>query len=76
MPDTRTEVTDDGLRFRSKVGGSPFPTISDAIGATMSCWLCGRHALRSSGGFRRLAGAKRFVCAQHAGAAARATEPA
>lgn len=76
LPDTRTELTEDGLRFRSKVAGSPFPIAGTAVGATMSCWLCGRHVPRSSGTFRRLAGSKRFVCAAHAAAPARSTEPA
>lgn len=76
MPDTRTELTDDGLRFRSKVAGSPFPIVGTALGATMSCWLCGHHVPRSRGAFRRLAGSKRFVCAEHMPAPARSTEPA
>ena len=66
--DTTTSISDDGRRYRSKEPGTPFTTVSEAIGATMSCWICGRHALRQLGTFRRLVGAKRFVCTEHAGA--------
>lgn len=65
--DTSTSISDDGMRYRSKEPGTPFPTVTEAIGATMSCWICGRHALRQQGTFRRLVGAKRFVCTEHAG---------
>jgi hypothetical protein len=65
--DTTTSISDDGKRFLSKVPGTPFTTVSEAIGATMSCYVCGKHALRQLGAFRRLIGAKRFVCQDHAG---------
>jgi len=65
--DTTTSISDDGKRFHSKVPGTPFTTVSEAIGATMSCYVCGKHALRQLGAFRRLIGAKRFVCQDHAG---------
>lgn len=66
--DTSTNISDDGRRYLSKEPGTPFPTVTEAIGATMSCWICGRHALRQLGSFRRLLGTKRFVCTEHAGA--------
>lgn len=65
--DTTTSISDDGTRYRSKAPGTPFTTVTEAIGATMSCYVCGKHALRQLGTFRRLIGAKRFVCQQHAG---------
>ena len=65
--DTSTSISDDGKRYLSKAPGTPFTTVSEAIGATMSCYVCGRHALRQLGAFRRLIGAKRFVCQDHAG---------
>ena len=66
-PDTATVLSEDGKRYRAKVAGAPFTTISGVVGATMSCWVCGRHALRQLGGFRRLLGATRFVCPDHVG---------
>jgi hypothetical protein len=66
--DIDTSISDDGRRYLTKAPGTPFPTVTEAIGATMSCWICGRHALRQLGTFRRLVGAKRFVCTEHAAA--------
>ena len=65
--ETSTNISDDGKRYVTKVPGTPFTTVTEAIGATMSCYVCGKHALRQLGAFRRLIGAKRFVCQEHAG---------
>jgi len=70
LPETTTRLSDDGMRYRSKVPGTPFTTVTEAIGGTMSCWICGKHALRHAGAFRRLVGVKRFVCSAHAGSKA------
>ena len=65
--ETSTNISDDGKRYLTKAPGTPFTTVTEAIGATMSCYVCGKHALRQLGAFRRLIGAKRFVCQEHAG---------
>jgi hypothetical protein len=65
--DTTTSISSDGTRYLSKEPGTPFTTVTEAIGATMSCYMCGKHALRQLGAFRRLIGVKRFVCQEHAG---------
>lgn len=57
-----TKICADGLRYKSKQGGSPF----GASGAmnTMSCYKCGQHKSRALGSFRRLLGQSMFVCAE------------
>ncbi len=61
--DQKTAIDADGLRYRSKVPGSPF-TAAGAFGAaTMSCFLCGKHRQRSAMKSRRLLGKAQFVCA-------------
>ena len=53
--DDTTKITQDGLRYKSKKGGSPFGTTGLA-GSTMSCIKCGLHKPRASGTFRKLLG--------------------
>ena len=45
--DQITKITKDGLRYKSKEGGSPFGG-SSSIG-TMSCYKCGIHKPRALG---------------------------
>ena len=59
--DDTTKITQDGLRYKSKKGGSPFGTTGLA-GSTMSCIKCGLHKPRASGTFRKLLGTSMFVC--------------
>lgn len=57
-----TKITDDGLRYKSKRGGSPFGE-SGSI-QTMSCFKCGQHKSRALGTFKRLLGQSMFICAE------------
>lgn len=59
----RTEIDGDGLRYRSKVPGSPFASTGAFGTATMSCFLCGKHRPRSMLKTRRLLGKAQTVCA-------------
>jgi hypothetical protein len=60
--DTKTAVLADGLRYKSKVSGSPFKAGTTFGGATMSCFLCGKHRLRSSMMTRKVFGRNQVVC--------------
>ena len=55
-----TKIATDGLRYKSKKGGTPFGG-SSAMG-TMSCYKCGLHKPRSLGTFKRLLNQSMFVC--------------
>ena len=57
-----TTILSDGLRYKNKVGGSPFATTSYAGNATMSCFLCGKHRPRSEMMTRKLIGKSQPVC--------------
>lgn len=54
----QTRMTDDGLRYAAKVGGSPFA----GSATTMSCFLCGTHRQRVQLQGRRLLGRIQQVC--------------
>jgi hypothetical protein len=56
-----TKIASDGLRYKAKVGGSPFGTPSHANG-TMSCYKCGLHKPRALGSFKRLLNQSMFFC--------------
>ena len=56
--DTCTAVREDGLRYASKVGGSPF----QGSGQTRSCFKCGRHRPTSSLQALRVLGRSELVC--------------
>lgn len=60
--ETKTTVVADGLRYKSKVSGSPFGATSSFGAATMSCFLCGKHRARSQMGTRKVAGKSQTVC--------------
>lgn len=61
--DTKTAVVADGLRYKSKVAGSPFKAAESFGGATMSCFMCGKHRPRSMLKSRKLLGKAQQVCA-------------
>jgi hypothetical protein len=59
----KTAVLADGLRYKSKVSGSPFTAAASFGAATMSCFLCGKHRPRASMGTRKVLGKSQAVCA-------------
>ena len=61
--EAKTTVLPDGLRYKSKVSGSPFMAAASFGGATMSCFLCGKHRARSLMGTRKVLGKSQAVCA-------------
>jgi hypothetical protein len=61
--EAKTAVMADGLRYKSKVSGSPFAAAASFGGATMSCFMCGKHRPRSLMGTRKVAGKSQTVCA-------------
>jgi hypothetical protein len=62
-PTTKTQMLDDGLRYKAKVSGSPFKSGAYSGISTMSCFLCGKHRLRNQLGTRKLLGKSQAVCA-------------
>ncbi len=56
--DTVTAVREGGLRYSSKVGGSPFL----GSGHTRSCFKCGKHRPPSSLQSLRVLGRNEVVC--------------
>jgi hypothetical protein len=61
--DSKTTMLADGLRYKSKVSGSPFKAAASFGTATMSCYLCGKHRTRSLMKTRKLLGRAQAVCA-------------
>lgn len=61
--DAKTAVLADGLRYKSKVSGSPFAATTSFGAATMSCFMCGKHRARSLMGTRKVLGKSQAVCA-------------
>lgn len=59
----KTTVSSEGLRYHSKVPGSPFVATGHFGAATMSCFLCGKHRPRTQLKSRKLMGKTHFVCA-------------
>lgn len=59
----KTAVLPDGLRYKSKVSGSPFVATTSFGSATMSCFMCGKHRPRSMMGTRKVLGKAQAVCA-------------
>ena len=56
--DTFTAVSNDGLRYESKLSGSPFL----GSGHTRSCFKCGKHRPPSSLQSKRVLGRTEVVC--------------
>lgn len=61
-PADKTKILEDGLRYKSKVGGSPFLTGASPGATTMSCFLCGKHRPRSELKSRKFIGKSQAVC--------------
>ena len=57
-----TKIDEAGLRYRSKVSGSPFASAGVFGMATMSCFLCGKHKPRSSMKTKKFLGKSQMVC--------------
>jgi hypothetical protein len=70
----KTTIQADGLRYKSKVGGSPFAAAGDFQAGTMSCFLCGKHRPRNTLKTRRLLGKAQHVCAPSCKEAAEAAQ--
>ena len=62
-PTTKSRIDSDGLRYQTKVSGSPFHGFTHFNATTMSCYLCGTHRLRSAMKTRVLIGKTQLVCA-------------
>ena len=60
--DAKTAVLADGLRYKSKVSGSPFAATTSFGAATMSWFMCGKHRARSLMGTRKVLGKSQAVC--------------
>jgi hypothetical protein len=60
--DHESKIAEDGLRYKRKESGSPFPNIGSM--ATISCYKCGLHKLRSMGMFRMLINQRMFMCGE------------
>jgi hypothetical protein len=58
----KTQIAADGLRYKSKQGGSPFG--GSGTMNSMSCYKCGQHKSRALGTFKRLLGKSMFMCAE------------
>ena len=71
-PVSKTKILDDGLRYQSKVSGSPFATVPNSVSSSMSCFLCGTHRVRSTMTTRKLIGKSQVVCAPSCKAAKQA----
>lgn len=56
----KTLVSDDGLRYKTRVSGSPFD--SGGHRGSMSCIKCGLHKSRALGSFRQVIGKSTFFC--------------
>lgn len=56
--DTITRINQDGLRYTSKVSGSPF----SGRGQTRSCFKCGQHRSADQLQGQRILGKVQMVC--------------
>ena len=58
-PATQTKIDSTGLRYKSKVNGSPFgPEVNHL--STRSCFKCGQHKSRALGSMKQIAGKYMF----------------
>ena len=71
-PATKTRIVEDGLRYQTEVGGSPFSGAVNFAVASMSCFLCGTHRVRSTMISRKFIGKSQAVCAPSCKAAKQA----
>lgn len=61
-PEVKSAIIDGGLRYKTKTPGSPFKAAPTFGGATMSCFLCGKHRDRSAMKTRKVLGRGQAVC--------------
>jgi hypothetical protein len=61
--EVKTAMLADGLRYKAKAPGSPFRASASFSGATMSCFICGKHRVRSQLRTRQFVGKPQTVCA-------------
>ncbi|HXD08218.1 MAG TPA: hypothetical protein VN680_19495 [Burkholderiaceae bacterium] len=63
--DTKTQIQEDGLRYRSKAPGSPFSPRPGAFSGavnTMSCFFCGSHRAPAQRTMQKILGRSQPVC--------------
>ena len=66
-PASKSVTLDDGLRYKTKVSGSPFVSPPFSSKTTMSCFLCGKHRPRTELISRKLFGKNQAVCSPKCG---------
>jgi hypothetical protein len=63
MPnDPATHIAKDGLRYKSKEGGSPFKDSANM--SSISCYKCGLHKPRALGVFKMMINQRMFMCGE------------
>jgi hypothetical protein len=60
--EVKTRIGANGLRYKSKVNGSPFVAPGAFAAGTMSCFKCGKHRPRSSLKSWKILGRAHPVC--------------
>ncbi|MDZ5455073.1 hypothetical protein [Azohydromonas lata] len=62
--DTKTKISNDGLRYTAKKPGSIFGSVTmGSASATMSCFKCGQHRPVSELVTKKILGRNQKVCA-------------
>ena len=61
--DTKTKISNDGLRYTAKKPGSTFGSVTlGSSSTTMSCFKCGRHRPMSELVSKKILGRHQKVC--------------
>jgi hypothetical protein len=55
-----SQIATDGLRYKSKEGGSPFKDSANM--SSISCYKCGVHKPRALGVFKMMINQRMFMC--------------
>lgn len=64
-PDTKTKISNDGLRYTAKKPGSAFGSVTlGGVSTTMSCFKCGQHRPISELATKKILGRNEKVCAE------------
>jgi hypothetical protein len=58
--DQESLIAADGLRYKTKEGGSPFKDSANM--SSISCYKCGLHKPRALGIFRQMINQRMFLC--------------
>jgi hypothetical protein len=58
--DQESQIATNGLRYKSKEGGSPFKDSANM--SSISCYKCGLHKPRSLGVFKTMINQRMFMC--------------